>query len=69
MHVPIFDEANTVAGTLQYRIRYIGAFQLTRLSSDDGDRRIHGTFTALNATGAGDVLQEVGPVYRAALAR
>jgi hypothetical protein len=69
MHVPIFDAAMTVSGTMRYRIRYIGAFRLTRLSRESVGDRIYGNFTALNASGAGDVLQEVGPVFRAALAR
>jgi Flp pilus assembly protein TadG len=69
MHVPIFDAAMTVSGTMRYRIRYIGAFRLTRLSRESVGDRIYGNFTAVNASGAGDVLQEVGPVFRAALAR
>jgi hypothetical protein len=69
IHVPIFDAATLVSGSMRYRIRYIGAFRLTRLSHESVGDRIYGTFTALNASGGGDVLQEVGPVYRAALAQ
>lgn len=69
IHVPIFDAATMVSGSMRYRIRYIGAFRLTRISRESVGDRIYGTFTALNASGGGDVLQEVGPVYRAALAQ
>ena len=69
IHVPIYDDATPEAGTMRYRVRYIGAFRLTHLSRESVGDRIYGTFTSINATGGGDVLQEVGPVYRAALAR
>jgi hypothetical protein len=69
IHVPIFDAATMVSGSMRYRIRYIGAFRLTRISRESAGDRIYGAFTAMNASGGGDVLQEVGPVYRAALAK
>ncbi len=69
IQVPIFDAATPVSGSMRYRIRYIGAFRLTRISRESAGDRIYGTFTAMNASGGGDVLQEIGPVYRAALAQ
>lgn len=68
LHVPIYDAAFMVSGAMRYRVRYIGAFRLTRVSRESVGDRIYGTFTALNATGGGDVLRETGPVYRASLA-
>lgn len=67
IEVPIFDQAVSVAGQMRYRVRYIGAFRLTRIMRESAGDRIYGHFTVINKTGAGDVLPMLGPVYRSAL--
>jgi len=67
VEVPIFDQAVSVGGQMRYRVKYIGAFRLTRISRESAGDRIYGYFTALNKSGAGDVLPMLGPVYRSAL--
>ena len=69
IEVPIFDQVTTSGGQTRYRVRYIGGFRLTRLSRDNGVDRIHGHFTTIAKTGAGDVLPMLGPVFRSALVR
>jgi hypothetical protein len=67
IEVPIFDQAVSVAGQMRYRVKYIGAFRVTRLSREAVGHRIYGHFTIISKTGAGDVLPMLGPVYRSAL--
>jgi hypothetical protein len=69
IEVPIFDQAVSVSGQMRYRVRYIGAFRLTRVARESSGDRVYGHFTVINKSGAGDVLPMLGPVYRAALVR